>query len=79
MLRSKEQGPISPQLSQAFRSFVTVAENYYPKLPDVDGDSPLEQAYWEFWRLYKLEKESQWETMLSQRREIWKHIEKAFG
>ena len=79
MFQSNELGPISTQFSQAFRRFITVAENYFPKVPDVKGDSPLEQAYLEFWRLYKVEKESQWQEMLSQRRDVWKHIEQLFG
>lgn len=79
MFQSKEQGSISTRLSHAFRCFVTVAENFYPKLPDFEGDGPLEQAYCEFWRLYKLEKESRWERLLQQRREVLSHAEKMLG
>ncbi|KAL9123561.1 MAG: hypothetical protein Q9217_007016, partial [Psora testacea] len=44
---------ILPEFEQAFRTFVTVAENCYPLTPMDDDKSQIARGYWEFWRLHK--------------------------
>lgn len=47
---------IPSELQQAFRNFITLAENSYPFTPMEDDKSKLANPYLEFWRLHKQHK-----------------------
>lgn len=56
LAQSPERNDISSEFEQAFRNFITTAENSYPLTPMDDDKSQLARGYWEFWRLHKQEK-----------------------